>query len=100
MRGVRVVLEILFVVASLTCFSANGTVKNPAQPVTEATRVQAAAAFEEARATYARHIRSTKPPPHHRSAGDLWLMALMAVTLAGHQMRRKHRFLRPHAFGF
>lgn len=27
-----------------------------------------------------------------------WLMALVAVLLIGHQLRRKHRFLRPHRF--
>ena len=28
-----------------------------------------------------------------------WLMALVTVLLIGHQLRRKHRFLRPHRFG-
>jgi hypothetical protein len=28
-----------------------------------------------------------------------WLMLLVAVLLIGHQLRRKHRFLRPHRFG-
>jgi hypothetical protein len=27
-----------------------------------------------------------------------WLMALVTVLLIGHQLRRKHRFLRPHRF--
>ena len=27
-----------------------------------------------------------------------WLMALVAVLLIGHQLRRKHRFLRPQRF--
>lgn len=27
-----------------------------------------------------------------------WLMVLVAVLLIGHQLRRKHRFLRPHRF--
>jgi hypothetical protein len=27
-----------------------------------------------------------------------WLMALVTVLLIGHQLRRKHSFLRPHRF--
>jgi hypothetical protein len=27
-----------------------------------------------------------------------WLMAVVAVVLVGYQLRRKHRFLRPHRF--
>jgi hypothetical protein len=27
-----------------------------------------------------------------------WLMALVTVLLIGHQLRRKHRFIRPHRF--
>ena len=27
-----------------------------------------------------------------------WLMALVAILLIGHQLRRKHRFLRPQRF--
>lgn len=40
--------------------------------------------------------------PHARSMDESiprgWLMALVAVLLIGHQLRRKHRFLRPHRF--
>lgn len=32
------------------------------------------------------------------SSTNGWLMALVAVLLIGHQLRRKHRFLRPQRF--
>lgn len=33
-----------------------------------------------------------------RSAGDVWLMALVGVMLVAYQLCRKHRFLRPQPF--
>jgi hypothetical protein len=30
--------------------------------------------------------------------GSGWLMAIIALILIGYQLRRKHRFLRPHRF--
>jgi hypothetical protein len=99
MRGTRVVLKVLFVAVSLACVSARGAAENPMHPTAEVHLAQAAAGFDLPHTTYARYMRSTKPP-QPRSPNDWWLMALVAVTLVGHQMRRKHRFLRPHPFGF
>lgn len=39
---------------------------------------------------------STSVSPDDSMRG--WLMALVAVLLIGHQLRRKHRFLRPQRF--
>lgn len=37
--------------------------------------------------------------PRTRTAGDFVLMGCVALMLVAYQLRRKHRFLRPHAFG-
>jgi hypothetical protein len=44
----------------------------------------------------ARTSGSTSTSPDDPMRG--WLMALVAVLLVGHQLRRKHRFLRPQRF--
>jgi hypothetical protein len=44
----------------------------------------------------ARSSGSTSASPDDSMRG--WLMALVAVLLIGHQLRRKHRFLRPQRF--
>lgn len=45
---------------------------------------------------------SSRPSPTAAGMNDPvpsgWLMALVAVLLIGHQLRRKHRFLRPQRF--
>lgn len=46
-------------------------------------------------------LREVRLVPHHRSrtAGDFVLMGCVALMLVAYQLRRKHRFLRPHPFG-
>lgn len=39
-------------------------------------------------------------PVEQESLPSGWLMALLALGLVGHQLRRKHRLLRPHRFTF
>lgn len=44
-----------------------------------------------------------RQPPrqqHARSAGDFLLMGFAALMLIAYQLRRKHRFLRPHPFSY
>ena len=41
---------------------------------------------------------STATAMNESSVPSGWLMALVTVLLIGHQLRRKHRFLRPHRF--
>lgn len=41
---------------------------------------------------------STASGMNNSSVPSGWLMALVTVLLIGHQLRRKHRFLRPHRF--
>jgi len=41
---------------------------------------------------------STASRMNESSVPSGWLMALVTVLLIGHQLRRKHRFLRPHRF--
>jgi hypothetical protein len=41
---------------------------------------------------------STASAMNESSVPSGWLMALVTVLLIGHQLRRKHRFLRPHRF--
>jgi hypothetical protein len=41
---------------------------------------------------------STTTRGMNESVPSGWLMALVAVLLIGHQLRRKHRFLRPQRF--
>ena len=38
------------------------------------------------------------PLPASRSVEDHWLTGFIAVMLIAYQLRRKHRFLRPHQF--
>ena len=44
------------------------------------------------------HSRSSTANGMEDSMPRGWLMALVTVLLIGHQLRRKHRFLRPHRF--
>ena len=46
-------------------------------------------------------VREVRVVPHQRprTAGDFVLMGLVALMLVAYQLRRKHRFLRPHPFG-
>lgn len=44
------------------------------------------------------HSRSSSAGGMDDSVPRGWLMALVAVLLIGHQLRRKHRFLRPQRF--
>ena len=46
-------------------------------------------------------VREVRLVPHHRprTAGDFVLMGCVALMLVAYQLRRKHRFLRPHPFG-
>lgn len=44
------------------------------------------------------HAGSSQAGAMDESIPRGWLMALVAVLLIGHQLRRKHRFLRPHRF--
>jgi len=46
-------------------------------------------------------LREVRLVPHHRprTAGDFVLMGCVALMLVAYQLRRKHRFLRPHPFG-
>jgi hypothetical protein len=41
---------------------------------------------------------SSAPRGMNESVPSGWLMALVTVLLIGHQLRRKHRFLRPQRF--
>jgi hypothetical protein len=46
-------------------------------------------------------VRELRVVPHQRprTAGDFVLMGCAALMLVAYQLRRKHRFLRPHPFG-
>jgi hypothetical protein len=46
-------------------------------------------------------VRELRVVPHQRprTAGDFVLMGFAALMLVAYQLRRKHRFLRPHPFG-
>ena len=44
------------------------------------------------------HSRSSSASGMDDSMPRGWLMALVTVLLIGHQLRRKHRFIRPHRF--
>lgn len=46
-------------------------------------------------------IREVRVVPRQRprTAGDFVLMGIAALMLVAYQLRRKHRFLRPHPFG-
>lgn len=44
------------------------------------------------------HSRSSSTGGMDDSMPRGWLMALVAILLIGHQLRRKHRFLRPQRF--
>lgn len=46
-----------------------------------------------------KHSRSSSAAAMDETMPRGWLMLLVAVLLIGHQLRRKHRFLRPHRFG-
>lgn len=39
-------------------------------------------------------------PTHTRSTGDFMLMGFAALMLIAYQLRKKHRFLRPHPFSY
>jgi hypothetical protein len=50
-------------------------------------------------------LRDSRSPSRSSSTGGMndsvpsgWLMVLVSVLLIGHQLRRKHRFLRPQRF--
>ena len=58
-------------------------------------RLDGASLSGDARAS---HRTSSTTGAMNESVPSGWLMALVTVLLIGHQLRRKHRFLRPQRF--
>jgi len=71
----------------------NGTIASPAVATTQMVASQAQVRLDG--------TSRTTSDSSSASADDSmrgWLMALVAILLIGHQLRRKHRFLRPQRF--
>lgn len=92
MRVTRVALAALLVGVSLLGVGANGAIESAS------TRTMVSASVGTSHHAPLNRFGHS-PPRRPRSPTDLWLMGLVAVTLVGHQMRRKHRFLCPRPFG-
>ena len=86
--------------------SAGGSIAGPAAATTQMVASQAQVRLDRNGLTgnlagnlsgkEPRTISNSSPAGTDDSRG--WLMALVAVLLIGHQLRRKHRFLRPQRF--
>lgn len=80
----------------------SGSIAGPAAATTQMVAGQAQVRLDGTRlggnlgGTDARAISQTSASADDSMRG--WLMALVAVLLIGHQLRRKHRFLRPQRF--
>jgi hypothetical protein len=79
-----------------------GSIAGPAAATTQMVAGQAQVRLDgtglggNLSSTDARSSGSSSASPDDSMRG--WLMALVAVLLIGHQLRRKHRFLRPQRF--
>jgi hypothetical protein len=79
-----------------------GSIAGPAAATTQMVAGQAQVRLDgtglggNLSSTDARSSASSSASPDDSMRG--WLMALVAVLLIGHQLRRKHRFLRPQRF--
>lgn len=99
MRFLRLTLLVWVMSASVPVFGdtavkASAVTATPAQLHTVAA---AAGSVAHRRvAASATDLRQTQLPDTEGRSG--WLMAVVAVILVGYQLRRKHRFLRPHRF--
>lgn len=71
----------------------NGTIASPAVATTQMVASQAQVRLDGTGRTTS---DSTSASADDSMRG--WLMALVAILLIGHQLRRKHRFLRPQRF--
>lgn len=80
--------------------SVSGTVSTTAatQMVGGAAQVRLDGAGLNGDARRASSRSSTTTRGMNESVPSGWLMALVTVLLIGHQLRRKHRFLRPQRF--
>ena len=75
--------------------SVSGTVSTTAATQMVGGAAQVGATLNDARAS----SRTSLPTARmNDSVPSGWLMALVTVLLIGHQLRRKHRFLRPQRF--
>lgn len=84
-----------------------GTVGATVVSTTAATQVVSGQAQARIDGGLGSNLRGSDARTHSRSSSANgmddpmprgWLMALVTVLLIGHQLRRKHRFIRPHRF--
>lgn len=108
LAGALVALSVSWAVSANPAINSkvSGSIAGPAAATTQMVASQAQARLDRAGLAGnlgsnlggrdARAISDSSPAGTDDSRG--WLMALVAVLLIGHQLRRKHRFLRPQRF--
>jgi hypothetical protein len=107
MRLIRLALAVMAVSISWAAManpavnnSVSGTVSTTAatQMVGSAAQVRLDTAGLHGDGRTSSRAASSASTMNDSSVPSGWLMALVTVLLIGHQLRRKHRFLRPHRF--
>lgn len=105
MRLIRLALAVMavsFSWAAMANPAVNNSVSGTVSTTAATQMVGGAAQVRIDGATLGTDARGSRASSTSRGMNDSvpsgWLMALVTVLLIGHQLRRKHRFLRPQRF--
>jgi hypothetical protein len=107
LAGALVALSVSWAVSANPAINSNvsGSIAGPAAATTQMVASQAQVRLDRAGFTGnlgsnlgGKDARTISESPAGTDDSRGWLMALVAVLLIGHQLRRKHRFLRPQRF--
>lgn len=107
LAGAVVALSVSWAVSANPAINSNvsGSIAGPAAASTQMVASQAQVRLDRAGLTGnlghnlgGKDVRTISERSTGTDDSRGWLMALVAVLLIGHQLRRKHRFLRPQRF--
>lgn len=107
LAGALVALSVSWAVSANPAINSkvSGSIHGPAAATTQMVASQAQVRLDRAGFNgnlgsnlSGKEARTISESPGGTDGSRGWLMALVAVLLIGHQLRRKHRFLRPQRF--